>query len=53
MALIGASAAASVLLNRLLLPDGVSRTLPTSALRRAADLPLSLMKRLRALPGPG
>jgi phosphoserine phosphatase len=47
-ALIGASAAASVLLNRLLLPEGVSRTEPS----RAAALPAALLKRLRALPGP-
>jgi calcium-translocating P-type ATPase len=54
-ALIGASAAASVLLNRLLLPNGVSAAAPSAARRpgRPTLLPAALLTRLRALPGPG
>ncbi len=55
LALIGASAASSVLVNRLLLPDGVSRAAPAAAegdgaARRSHGLtllPASLMARLR------
>jgi magnesium-transporting ATPase (P-type) len=57
-ALIGASAASSVLLNRLLLPDGVTRAHPAEAddpARRPAAVPLvpaALLARLRLFPRP-
>jgi calcium-translocating P-type ATPase len=58
--LLGASAAASVLVNRLLLPDGVTRPQPAAAAGNGAPgrsgvarlLPGSLLARLRAFPGP-
>ena len=58
-ALLGASAISSVLVNRLLLPNGVTRAQPSAAAdgapgrgRVARLLPASLLGRLRAFPGP-
>jgi calcium-translocating P-type ATPase len=58
-ALLGASAASSVLVNRLLQPDGVTRPQPAHVGNGAPGrpglkrlLPASLLARLRAFPGP-